>query len=324
MLLLLLSSAFFLTAQAAYFGYPEGPYAHSHQQEEVPPFQEHYDELYFGEYPLTPNQSLFVRAIQHVAPRVLIDHDYQRAMAQASNPSEFYFAVVRDPEAVDKEMPELVKFVQDYVQAVERQVGSSDAAVQDPKNFFNVIAPKLFMAVKALQFDGLLRDYLQRIGLPDYVFARFYLMVLQNPAQLYVQDGQREIEQALSLQPGTVQKLKQYFYEDSTIYYTFRRYMANYVGSEENNLQEHIQEVSKLLTYAEYIQNILAQYKVTIQDVLQEYRKILENPQVLHSDGIVSLGSSPAAQALEAIIKGTEGAYSGVAPEEKTQQVIIS
>lgn len=40
--------------------------------------------------------------------------------------------------------------------------------------------------------------------------------------------------------------------------------------------------------------------------------------------GIVSLGSSPAAQALEAIIKGTEGAYSGVAAEEKTQQVIIS
>lgn len=40
--------------------------------------------------------------------------------------------------------------------------------------------------------------------------------------------------------------------------------------------------------------------------------------------GVSSLGSSPAAKALEAITKEIEGANSGAAAEEKTQQVIIS
>jgi hypothetical protein len=44
------------------------------------------------------------------------------------------------------------------------------------------------------------------------------------------QDGKREIEEEFHIQPGTVQKIKQYFYEDTTIYNAFSKYMENYVG----------------------------------------------------------------------------------------------
>jgi hypothetical protein len=40
--------------------------------------------------------------------------------------------------------------------------------------------------------------------------------------------------------------------------------------------------------------------------------------------GVASLGSSPAAQALQVIMKEIERADSGVATEKMTQQVIIS
>jgi hypothetical protein len=53
------------------------------------------------------------------------------------------------------------------------------------------------------------------------------------------QDGKHEIEQEFHLQPGTVQKIEQYFYGDTTIYNAFSKYMENYVG-EYNRYTLHL------------------------------------------------------------------------------------
>jgi hypothetical protein len=52
-------------------------------------------------------------------------------------------------------------------------------------------------------------------------------------SSILFQDGKIEIELALGLSPGTVQRIKKYFVEDRVICDTFRRYMVRNIGEYE-------------------------------------------------------------------------------------------
>jgi hypothetical protein len=70
-----------------------------------------------------------------------------------------------------------------------------------------------------------------------FLFCQLYFSPFEAMSGHYVttlnilfQDGQRKIEEDLGVCPGTVQRLKMFFYEDTTIYSSFRKYMARYFG----------------------------------------------------------------------------------------------
>ncbi|XP_021929690.1 uncharacterized protein LOC110834623 isoform X2 [Zootermopsis nevadensis] len=296
------------------------PYEYSGLYYRVLP-EERSDDMYLGAYWLPSSHALFVRAIRQETPQMLIDHDYQRVVSQASNPRELYISVMKDPESVQKEIPEIQQSMKDFVVAVENKIGKAKDVVDDPRQFFTVIAPKLFMAVKALELDGFLRESFTQIGVPDYMFKSLYAMVLEYPERLFSEDGRVEVEQTLHLSPGTVQRLKKYLLEETTIYDTFRRYMDRNIGPEENKGQERAQEVWKIMKDAELIKKVLMEHNVTIDEASREFKKVLQNPTLLHTDGSMSLGSDAAARAVEEIVKQMQVQESGV--DETMEQMMM-